>query len=208
MEAPIPRVVIFRLTGGTHGKVRHGGLVAIIRDILDNRITRPAVGTVDKGIAVASVDGVQELGQAIRAGANIGGNQRGTRLLSLALDDAKTVQRSEGLLHHLHLNDLSKWWCFSRNVPDKRLDCSRQPSHLDLDAIGLIPNPAGKLAAISQLKDKGAKPYSLHDTSNPYRDAPLGRVGTRIQADALLREVAGYALRVARCRFLEALFMV
>ena len=99
----------------------------------------------------------------------------------------KAVQRSEGLLRDFHLHHPRKGRRFGRDVADEGLDCSVPSRHLDFDPVGLIANPAGELVALRQLEDEGSKPHPLDNASNPYHDAPLGRVHTRIQADALLR---------------------
>ena len=60
MKAPVQRIIVLRLTCRAHGEDAHGGLVAVIGDILDYSEARATVGAVDERIAVAPVSGIKE----------------------------------------------------------------------------------------------------------------------------------------------------
>ena len=61
MKAPVERVIVFCLACRAHRKDAHSRLVPVIRHILDNRKAWATVGAVDKRIAIAPVQRVEEL---------------------------------------------------------------------------------------------------------------------------------------------------
>ena len=65
MKSPVGRVVVLGLAGSTHFKIPHGGLGAIIGDIIDDGIARPAIGAIDKRIQIAAISGIEKLLAAI-----------------------------------------------------------------------------------------------------------------------------------------------
>jgi hypothetical protein len=75
METPISGVVILPGTFRAHNKGVHGGIGPVIRDVHGDGITRSTVTTVDEGIEVTAVAGVEKLSQALLTGSYIGGNQ-------------------------------------------------------------------------------------------------------------------------------------
>ena len=65
MKTPIGGVIILGLACRAHFKISHGGFGPIIGDIINDRVTGPTVGAIDKRIAIAPVAGVQEFSQTI-----------------------------------------------------------------------------------------------------------------------------------------------
>ena len=71
MKSPVIGVIVFGLTGRTHLKVPHRGLGAVIGNIIDNGVARPAVGAIDKRVTIAPICGVKKLPEAVFAYGNI-----------------------------------------------------------------------------------------------------------------------------------------
>ena len=71
MKAPVGRVVVLGLAGSTHLEMPHGGPGAVIWNIIDDGVARPAVGTINKRIQIASIMGIEKLPQTIIADRHI-----------------------------------------------------------------------------------------------------------------------------------------
>ena len=59
MKSSIARIVIFFVTGGTHGENLHRGLWPVVGNAFYNGVSGTAVGTVDKRIMESTVTGVE-----------------------------------------------------------------------------------------------------------------------------------------------------
>ena len=73
--SPVRHIVVFALAIGAHDETTHGGLGAVVGDVLDDGEARPAVGAVGEGVSVASVRWRQEFAPAVIAGGDVGGDQ-------------------------------------------------------------------------------------------------------------------------------------
>jgi len=71
MEAPVQRIIIFLVTGRTHGKDAHSRLFAIVGDILHDGETWATVSAVNERIAETAIQGIEEFVQAVFAGCGI-----------------------------------------------------------------------------------------------------------------------------------------
>ena len=65
MKTPVFRIIVFMLALGTHGKIPHGCFGAIIGDIINNGISRAAVGAIDKRIAKTAIHWIEQLPSAV-----------------------------------------------------------------------------------------------------------------------------------------------
>ena len=72
VETAVRRILVFAQAIGAHREDRHGGLRAIVGDVLNDAVTRAAIGAVGEGIEIAAVGGIGEIGVAIVAGADVG----------------------------------------------------------------------------------------------------------------------------------------
>jgi len=64
-------VGVFTLTVEAHREIRHGGLGAVVWDVLDDGEARSTVGAVDEGVAIAAVVRVKHLAQTIWADGDV-----------------------------------------------------------------------------------------------------------------------------------------
>ena len=74
MEAALLAVLVLRLTVGTEGKARHGGLAAIVGQPPDQTKAGAAVGTVGEGIVKVAAGGVKNIRHTLGAGGSIDGH--------------------------------------------------------------------------------------------------------------------------------------
>jgi hypothetical protein len=65
VEAAIADIAILTFAGGTQFEASHGGVRPVIRQSFDQRVSRAALGTVDKRVTVTPVCRGIEFGQAV-----------------------------------------------------------------------------------------------------------------------------------------------
>jgi hypothetical protein len=75
METPIRRVLIFPSAHTTHRKDAHGGLWAIVGNILDDSITRAAMSAVDEWVSKTSIFWISHLTEAITTNCDVWGDK-------------------------------------------------------------------------------------------------------------------------------------
>jgi hypothetical protein len=98
MKATIRRIEIFGLARDAHRESPHRRVVAIIRDVLNNRKAWPTVDTVDKRVVIAPVNWIKQFVEAVLASGNIGCNRDEGLTSGSALDDAKVA-----IVYQLHM---------------------------------------------------------------------------------------------------------
>ena len=153
---------ILAVAGRTHREGGHGGLGAVIGDILDDGKARAAIGAVDKGVAIAPVLMVEELVETIIAESDIRRDQGKALLAARALAYLKpSIARRRkivygGLLHdgeHGRRGDAGKEGCHAVLFP----------LYLYLHPLRIVEHPARKRMAPGKGIDKGSKPHTLDD---------------------------------------------
>jgi hypothetical protein len=76
MKAAVDGILVLFTALVTHPEEPHGRVRAVVRQLLDDAEARTAIGAIGEGIAVAPVEGIHHLGQAIVTGGDVGENQR------------------------------------------------------------------------------------------------------------------------------------
>lgn len=112
MKAAVKRIVVFGLAGGTHGKVSHGGQGAVVGDVADDGVARPAVGAVGERVVVTPVGGVEDFRQAVGADADVGGDEGIGGGGGLAVDDGEGFCAGDGYFDGGDGFDVGEWWGF------------------------------------------------------------------------------------------------
>ena len=82
---------VLRGAVGAHREPPHGRAAAVVRDVLDDRVPRPAVRAVDERVAVPAVGGIEQLGLTLGAGREIGQHAGALRLRRVARDDLEAL---------------------------------------------------------------------------------------------------------------------
>ncbi len=122
MKPAICRIIIFFPALPTHCKMFHRGVWPVIGDIVYDRITRAAVGTVDEGILVATVVRIKQLSKTIVAYSHIRRNQGLLRGLALAALNGKFLIPSGRFVRACNLSDVCKRRGIFGKIPDKGLN--------------------------------------------------------------------------------------
>ena len=100
VKAAVKRVVVLPLAVGAHHEAAHGGVGAVVGDILDDGESRAAVGAVGEGVAVAAVAWREQLREAGIAGGDVGRYQLVPALLGEAVPDLEAgIAPGRGTLH-------------------------------------------------------------------------------------------------------------
>src|SRR5262245_66348192 len=89
LKSAVTWAFVFGLARRAHRELTHRRLRAVIRRVLDDRETRPAVDAIDKRIAVAPVSRVEQFSQAIGASCDVGREGNELSPGGFALDDAE-----------------------------------------------------------------------------------------------------------------------
>ena len=174
MEAAVQRVVVLALTGRAHGELRHRGLRAVVGDAAGDGEARTAVGAVQKGIAVAAVEGREQLAQAIRAGGRIGRNP-GTHTSShLAGDDLESRPSGKDFagrsqFAHRDRVDARQGRRLGAQATEKGIHALFRPFDLDGDPAGVVADKARQALLQGQPVDKRTVANALHHAADQRR---------------------------------------
>jgi len=91
METPVEGVLILGLAIRAHNEAAHGGVGPVVGQRLDDGETWTAVGAVGERIAIAAVARVEDFGQAVGAGGDVGQHQDRLGAMLLAVPDLKAL---------------------------------------------------------------------------------------------------------------------
>ena len=162
MIAAVHGIAIFLCAVRAHLKLAHGRMTAVIRDIRDDRITRPAVGAVDERIAVTAVRRIIQLAQTVRARRDIRGDH-GVSLSCAAFQDLKAAHLRTGQLTAFQRFDAAKRRCFLFQPLQETRDVLLFALNVDERAAAAVAHAAAQRALLGQAMDKGAEAHPLHD---------------------------------------------
>ena len=164
MEAAVERIGVFVGATRAHGEILHGRCGTVVGQRPNDGEARAAVRAVDKRIAVAAVCGIEQLVQAVVAGGQIRGNQRG--LLGVVIVGEADVERAEPFQRHLLEVDFLDL-CGRRGVHvqlgDELVQQVRLALGMDEHTFNSIEHPAVELVLLRQTIHEGAKAHPLHD---------------------------------------------
>lgn len=89
VKAPIKWIFVLSPASLAHREVTHRGPCSVVRNVFDDGEARTAVSAVNKGIAVTAILRVEQLGETIDAGSDVGRDGNKAFFVHLALGDAK-----------------------------------------------------------------------------------------------------------------------
>src|SRR4030095_7091064 len=75
MKTAVRWIVILRATCRAHDQTRHGRERAVVRNVLDDRVPRSAIGAVDERIKISTVGGIQKFAEAVCTGCDVRRNR-------------------------------------------------------------------------------------------------------------------------------------
>ena len=157
-------VVIFFFTVRAHREGLHGSFRPVVGHVLDDRKARPAVGAVDKGIAISPVGRIAEFPKAVCADRDIRRDEGVPLILPLTADDGKGLKAFPRDLpacdgfDHRKRRRLSGQSC---EEPADRLSLSFQ---LHGHPGGGVPNRPSQAVSTYQAVDERTKSYPLYNS--------------------------------------------
>ena len=169
VKPAIARIAVFGGAPTAHRETLHGGGRPVVGQPLDDREPWATVGAGDEGMAVATVGGVAHLGQARRAGGDVGGHERARAGAGRALEDPEPAGRLGGLRRNLHGGDPIDDGQPRRLGRDGRLERRHRlarPLHFRHDAGGRVLDEAGEPQTRGLPPDERAESHALHDTGD------------------------------------------
>ncbi len=134
VEAAVGGVVVFGRAGGAHRELRHRRPHSVVGKTAKDRETRPAMGAVGEGVAVATLCGVPDLGGTGGAGCSVGGDAGFGTCASRGGDFEALGPCHEGVSCTFNGIHPGKRWCLGG---ERRLEC------VQVAADGVYQNPLG-----------------------------------------------------------------
>ncbi len=170
VEAPVPWVPILTTALRAHLKTFHRGVRAIVRQRFDDREARAAVRAVRERIPVTAVARVEDFGQTLRTGGDIGQNQGG--LTPARVADANLEMRETGRIEVAELQALDEGprGLFPLQAQKEPVQRALFPFGLDENPLGGIQHPAGQPHLCGEPIDKGPEPDPLNRPANDHMD--------------------------------------
>ena len=165
VEAAVERIGVFGGAALAHGKILHRRARAIVGQRIDNGKARPAIGTVDEGIAEAAVVRVEQFRRAVVARGQVGRHERG--LLHRGVVRKANLKRVEVLKgHFLKLDFLHLGRCrrILGKLDHELVEQADLPFRMDVHAVSRVQNPSVDQVFLRHSVNKGSKPDPLDDS--------------------------------------------
>ena len=173
MVPPVVDVCVFIFTVITHGKLFHYSPFPVIGKSFYNRISWPAVRTVDKGITVSAIRWIVEFGFTLRTHGNIRRNE--SRSGSYAAASYRKPVKISDILRRIRRSACI--FCSDRfdlchrrrgrfQFPDEMLQIFRISLKDAFQPCGGIAHPAADMIPGCKPVKKRPKSYALYDSFN------------------------------------------
>jgi hypothetical protein len=166
MKAAIARIVIFRLARPAHVEARHGGVRAVVWNVADDRIARPAVGAIGEGVAKPPVGRIGEIAVAVRACRHVRRDQHELAFLRPAFANDEILPANRIHLRHQHLFDARQGRRFAAQALDEAIERIA-------GALGLRHDPGRRIQHVArepqpprQLEHERTEAHPLHHAAN------------------------------------------
>ena len=183
------RVMVLIRTGGTHGKFLHTGPFTVIRKRIQDRQSRTAAGTVDKGMQIPPVFRIKHLRLTFIADRDIRGD-KDLPLCLLTFDDIKLCKFLR-LLHRFFkkLQDSGTLRWLIPDICDKGIHILLLTLSKNLHIGSFIGHTATDSSCHSMTTHRRAKSHSLYDPVNTdhFRNFPLHMFLHSLQLFPLIR---------------------
>ena len=128
VKPSIARVVVIAPTQRAHREPLHGRPLAIVRQALDNAEPRAAVRAVDEWIPIPSIAGIEQLGQAVVAGCDVGKHERRRFPVGRAVRISKPLAPAGSSITHSRLTTTARGGRSRSSATRKASSASGSPS--------------------------------------------------------------------------------
>src|ERR1700722_381682 len=166
VEAPVRRIVVFGCAGGTHCKLRHAGVSAVVRYPLNGAQTRTAVCAVGEGIAEAAREGIEDLLHTRCAGRGVG-SYAGADRRSLACGNVKSrILRQVSGGFSFDAIDARQRWGLARQLEHEFLDGGDRATDVDAYTLAVVGDPTPQSMTVRQTPHRRTETDSLDQAAH------------------------------------------
>jgi hypothetical protein len=166
VEAAVQRRVVLAPAIGAHPEGRHGGRRAVVRHVAGDGEARSAVGAVRERIPVAAVCRIEDLGEAVHARRQVGGDRDAAIAVLPALDDDESLGRLRGNPGPLEVADARGRRRARAEAREKAVEGLVGPERLDRDALRAVVDASGDSSLFRETVHPRAEPDSLDDPAH------------------------------------------
>jgi len=160
VEPAVQRVVVLRLARPAHPEPRHRRARPVVRQAMEDRETRAAVGAVGERVAEATVRRVEQLAQAVGTRGDVRQHER--RLLTgRAFADLEARQADRVEHRRLETLDHGAGWTLLHQARAKLVQARRRSLDLDGDARRGVDHPPGQTHARREPVHEGPEADAL-----------------------------------------------
>ena len=160
MESPIVGIVVFRLAVGAHPERRHRRGRSVVWDVLNNRVTRTAIGAICEWVEVTAVAWRRRIPKTLSAGCDIRRYQSKLSRRSAAFPNIEAV-----FIKGFQIGGLD----FRNPRQPRRLIPQRGEEFVHCRAFGfdfhaafVVPHESSDSKPASQIENKWPEAHSLH----------------------------------------------
>ena len=165
VEAAVERVGVFGSTALAHGEILHRRARAIVGKRVDDGEARPAIGTVDEGVAEAAVVRVEQFRRAVVAGGQISRHECGLPHRSIVREaNLERVEVLEGHFLKLDFLHLRRRGSVLGKLDHELVEQAALPFRMDVHAIRRVQDPSIDQVFFRHSVDKGSEPNPLDDS--------------------------------------------
>jgi len=169
VESPRRRIAILRRALRARGERPHRGRLPVVRERLDDRAPRSAVGAGDERVGEPPITWIGHLGEACRAGRDVGGHERRPhRGGPPAFEDheARGWRRRARHTFDGDVFDAGQRRCSGGEAVDERRHGMLRPFDLRRHAAGTVLDPAGQAEPGGPSPEEGPEAHALHDAGD------------------------------------------
>ena len=157
-------VGIFTVAEITHGKINHRRILAIIGDLIDNRISRATSHTADEGMTVARIIRIVQIVQTIGTERQIRGDHRRFVIDLAAAGDFKRRERSVFFCLPADMNDLRRFRFLFADRRHESVNSLFGIGHPDIHKAAGVADNAFHSHFITEFGNEGTETDALNDT--------------------------------------------
>jgi len=168
MESAIGGILVLGFAEFAHAKARHRRERPVVGDVLDDGVTRTAVGAIRKRIPVTSIGGIRNVKVTLVAGRGVRGDQH-----ELPFDSFALAYFEIGRSGRFHFSYGKLFYpCERRRMVsqgvEKSLDGSFITLHFNGDARAGVEDEAGESDVFCEVENKRAKANALNNPAYGY----------------------------------------
>ena len=163
MVTAISKLCIFTFAEVAHRKVNHRRVVAVIRNAVDNRVSRPAYHAADERVLVSRIAFIVKFLETVRAYRQIRRNHCRFIVAVITLQNRKSVKLTVFFISDFNMYDFGRHRFFLLNGSHKLCDSFRCISNCNFHQPANVQDFALHFHAVCNFRNKRAEADALDD---------------------------------------------